>query len=241
MVKDTLGIQPAFLSMGLVSLLGFLLCLILLPPRKLETLLRHSKPPLRYRILLKNRHIGGLFIFRLAYTSCIGLVWAFLPLLAHTQFRLSSSAIGVLVMLGVLTSGLLQTPMGLLADRLNKRALIATGGLITAVAVSSFLLVKGFWGLFIANVLFGVGGGISVPAVMAMTVIIGRRTSSMGSVMAILTMGHSLGMFTGPMLAGIMTDAFRLSFAFAAGVFVMLIGVAAALLLTSGFSTWAQE
>jgi hypothetical protein len=38
-----------------------------------------------------------------------------------------------------------------------------------------------------------------------------------------------------------MTDAFRLSFAFAAGVFVMLIGVAAALLLTSGFSTWAQE
>ncbi len=241
MVKDTLGIQPAFLSMGLVSLLGFLLCLILLPPRKLETPLRHSKPPLRYRILLKNRHIGGLFIFRLAYTSCIGLVWAFLPLLAHTQFRLSSSAIGVLVMLGVLTSGLLQTPMGLLADRLNKRALIATGGLITAVAVSSFLLVKGFWGLFIANVLFGVGGGISVPAVMAMTVIIGRRTSSMGSVMAILTMGHSLGMFTGPMLAGIMTDAFRLSFAFAAGVFVMLIGVAAALLLTSGFSTWAQE
>lgn len=241
MVKDTFGIQTSFLSMGVVSLVGFLLCLILLPPRSYERLLTSAKPPLRYRVLVRNRYIGALFLFRFAYTFCIGLVWAFLPLLAHAEFKLSSSAIGVLVMLGVLISGLLQTPMGLLADRFNKRTFIAIGGLVTAGAVFSFVYVQGFWGLFVANVLFGIGGGISVPAVMAMTVIIGRRTDSMGSVMALLTTGHSLGMFAGPILAGIVADAFQLSLAFMGGTVVMLIGVVVTLILTSGFSTWEED
>ena len=241
MVKDTFGIQSSFLSMGVISLVGFLLCLIFLPPRTHERLLTPAKPPLGYRILIRNKYVSALFMFRLAYTACIGLVWAFLPLLAHARFKLSSSAIGVLVMLGVFTSGLLQTPMGVLADRFNKRALIAIGGLITAGAVFSFVHVQGFWGLFAGSILFGVGGGIAVPAVMAMTVIIGRHTDSMGSVMAILTMGHSLGMLIGPILAGIMTDAFQLGLAFVGGTFVMLIGVAVALTFTSGFQAWAEE
>lgn len=241
MVKDSLGIQSAFVSMGLVSFVGFLLCVVFLPPRTQESLLKRTKPPLRYRNLIRNKFVGALFFFRFTYTACIGLVWAFLPLFAHAQFRLSSSAIGVLVMLGVLTSGLLQTPMGVVADRYNKRALIAAGGLLTAGAVFSFVFAQGFWGLFISNVLFGVGGGISVPAVMAMTVIIGRKTDSMGSVMALLTMGHSLGMLVGPVLAGIMTDVFRLSLAFIGGTVLMVMGVAVALLLTSGFQIWVEK
>jgi MFS family permease len=76
---------------------------------------------------------------------------------------------------------------------------------------------------------------------MAMTVIIGRKTDSMGSVMALLTMGHSLGMLVGPVLAGIMTDVFHLSLAFMGGTIVMVIGVVVAMLLTSGFQTWAEK
>lgn len=91
------------------------------------------------------------------------------------------------------------------------------------------------------NIIFGVGGGIAVPAVMAMTVIIGRRTDSMGSVMAILTMGHSLGMLMGPILAGIMTDVFQLRLAFTGGTVMMVAGIAVALLLTHGFQTWAEK
>ncbi len=241
MVKDIFDIQSSFLSMGVVSLVGFLVCLIFLPPRTHESLLIQAKSPLRYRILIRNKYIGALFMFRLAYTACIGLVWAFLPLFAYAQLKLSSSAIGVLVMLGVLTSGLLQTPMGVLADKFNKRAFIAIGGLVAAGAVFSFVHAQGFWGLFVGNILFGVGGGIAIPAVMAMTLMIGRRTDSMGSVMALSTMGHSLGMFIGPILAGIVTDVFQLTLAFIGGTVVMVIGVAIALVLTSEFQTWAEE
>jgi MFS family permease len=66
-----------------------------------------------------------------------------------------------------------------------------------------------------------------------MTVVIGRHTHSMGSVMAILTMGHSLGMMTGPILGGVMTDLFELELAFKGGTVVMLTGLVVALLLTA--------
>ena len=234
-VKDSFGIRTSFVSMGLVTLVGFLLCVFLLPPRQEEKVFRHARPPLRYRILIRNKHVAALFLFRLAYTSCIGLVWAFLPLYAHTRFELSSSSIGILVMLGVFSSGILQTPMGALADRVSTRAMIAIGGFIATGAVLSYVYVQGFWGLFVSNLTFGIGGGIAVPAVMAMTVIIGRHTESTGSVIALVTMGHSLGMMLGPVLAGIMTDAFELELAFMGGSLVVLAGTIAALRLTSRF------
>jgi len=131
MVKDTFGIQISFLSMGLFCFAGFLLCLMLLPPTNDETPPSRVKPPLNYRILVKDKNIGGLFIFRLAYTTCIGIVWAFLPLFADSAFNLSSSIIGILLMVGVLTTGLLQTPMGFLADRFSKRMLFTIGGFVT--------------------------------------------------------------------------------------------------------------
>jgi MFS family permease len=238
-VNDAFGIQASFLGMGVVSLLGFLLCVVLLPPRKEERPFEQVKVPVRYIALIKNRYVGALFVFRFAFTTCIGIVWAFLPLLADSEFNLSSSAIGILVMLGVLTSGLLQTPMGLLADRFDKRVLIAAGGIVVAGSVFFFVYASGFWGLFVANILFGVGGGIAIPAVMAMTVILARHTGAMGSIMALLTMGHSLGMLTGPILAGFMMDTFQLRVAFVGGTAVMGVGVVVAFLFTSGFSRWA--
>jgi len=44
---------------------------------------------------------AGIFIFRLAYTICIGIIWCFLPVYADAEFSLSSSSIGILVMLFV--------------------------------------------------------------------------------------------------------------------------------------------
>jgi len=241
MIKDSFGIQISFLSMGLFNFAAFLLCIILLPPKKEENPHLRVKAPFNYRILMKDRHIGGLFIFRLAFTTCIGIVWTFLPLFADSEFNLSSSLIGILLMLGVLTTGLLQTPMGFLADRLNKRMLIAIGGLVAGGAIFSFIKVQSLLGLLLANTFFGIGGGIAIPSVMAMTVILGRRTHSMGSIMGLLTMGHSLGMLLGPILAGIMMDAFQLRVGFIVGTVVMVLGVIITLILTANFQTLVED
>ena len=56
--------------------------------------------------LIKIPSVFSLFVFRTCFTTCIGITWAFLPLLASTKMALSSSEIGAVVMINVLIAGL---------------------------------------------------------------------------------------------------------------------------------------
>jgi predicted MFS family arabinose efflux permease len=76
-------------------------------------------------------------------------------------------------------------------------------------------------------VAFGLGGGIAMPALMAVAVLKGHQTESMGTVMAVLTVAHSLGMLIGALLAGMMMDWFHLRHAFTMGFWFLLAGLGA--------------
>ncbi|MCP4757392.1 MAG: MFS transporter, partial [Proteobacteria bacterium] len=52
-----------------------------------------------------------------------------------------------------------------------------------------------------------IGGGMALPAVMAMAVVIGGEKNALGTVIAILTAAESLGMVIGPILGGLAMDA----------------------------------
>ncbi|MDM8523046.1 MFS transporter [Desulfococcaceae bacterium HSG8] len=225
-LNDHFSLRFSFLCMGLLSAVSFLLSLFLLPPVSSEQVTTsRGKDITEWKLLFRDRDIVGLFFFRFAYTACIGIIWSFLPLFADLEFSLSSSPIGVLVMLGVFVSGLLQPSMGLLSDRVNRKAMLIIGGLITGYAMFSFGWAADFWDLFIANILFGLGGSMAMAPHMAMAVRKGSRTRSMGSVMAIMTMAHSMGMMLGSVLAGMMMDIFELRQAFPFGSMIMIAGV----------------
>ncbi len=146
-----------------------------------------------------------------------------LPLLADMEFAASSSLIGVLVMLGVFISGLIHVPMGYLADRINKKLIVTAGGLMISYAIFSFEWAGRIEDLVLATVIFGFGGGISMPALMAMAVVKGSRIQAMGSIMALMTVAHSLGMLCGALVGGLMMDFFQLRWAFPVGAVVMMI------------------
>ncbi len=235
-LNDHVNIDAAFACMGVLALLGFLWSLIFLPPRESEPAMSKSSSSMiqLFRSMghtLKDRNFAGLFAFRFAHTCCIGVIWGFLPVFADVQFALSSSAIATLIMLSVLISGITQVPMGYLADRFNRRHFVNIGGLIVGAAMASYTWADGFSYLFIITIIFGIGGGCCMPALMAIGVQYGSRKKSMGSVMALLTMAHSLGMLLGSLLAGVMMDFFDLRTAFPIGASVMLAGWAAFLLL----------
>lgn len=227
MVADALGIDASFASFGILALGGWLLCLIFLPrephPRQMQT--QTVTPPVSYKQLLAVRSVFSLFAYRLCFTIAIGVVWAFIPLMASERFGLSASAIGWIVMINVLVSGLLQTPMGHLADRYNKRNLVILGGTVGISAMLLFGYVSSMKGLILANAILGVGGGISFPAIMAQGVIEGREAGVMGSLMGLLALAHSAGMFFGPMLAGLYIDLFSMGGVFFLGAFVLAAGI----------------
>lgn len=231
-LNDRMGLDAAFLAMGALTFCAFLMSLFLLPPVARERNTARSAPPVAWRFLLADRTVDGIFAFRLVYTACIGTIWGFLPVYADAEFALSSSAIGLLVTLGVFTSGVLQTPMGVLADRSDKRRMIVLGGLGVTSAMAAFELSRGFWDLFMANILFGIGGSVAMAPLMAIAVQKGAAKKAMGAMMALMTVAHSLGMMIGAFASGIMMDLFPLRMIFVFGAATMLAGVAIFVLCT---------
>jgi len=223
-IKDNFGLNVSFVCMGFLALTGFLLTLFLLPPKKSEHIICSANSLIPWKQLLKDRNIAGLYIFRFSYATCIGIIWGFLPVLADSELSLSSSSIGILVMIGVFVSGALQIPMGYIADKINKKAMVITGGIISGFAIFAFDMATNFNGLFTANVFFGIGGSISMSALMALAVIHGNKSKAMGSVMGLLTMSHSMGMLLGALSAGLIMDAFQLRLAFPFGTVIMIAG-----------------
>jgi MFS family permease len=221
-LKDHFSLQGSFFCMGLLALIGFFLCLFLLPPKNSEPAITHTKRSFSWKMVLTDRHVVALFLFRFAYVLCVGIIWGFIPLLADMEFAASGSLIGVLVMLGVFISGLIHVPMGYLADRLSKKLIVTAGGLMISYAIFSFKWASRIEDLVIATVFFGLGGGISMPALMAMAVLEGSRINAMGSIMAVMTVAHSMGMLCGALAGGLMMDFFQLRWAFPLGAVVMM-------------------
>jgi len=231
-VKDYYSLDTAFVCMGFLSLTAFLTCFFFLPPVVTEKNYESRKAPKEWKHIIGDRNMAGLYIFRFAYTASIGIIWAFLPVMANLEFSLSGFSTGILVSLGVLISGILHTPMGIVADKFNKRMLVAAGGLVIVFSMFFFGRSEGFNDLLFSSILFGIGGGISMPALMALAVFKGKETNAMGSVMALITTAHSLGMLVGSLAAGLIMDMYRLSEAFYSGAGIMVLGMIVFLFLT---------
>ena len=224
-IQDHFGLSAAFGSMAGMAFIAFSLSLVMLPPAASEKIAAFGRAPVRWGLILSDRVIVSLVMFRFLYTACIGVIWGFLPVYGAVRFDLSSSAIGFLVMLGVSVSGLMHVPMGMLSDRWSKINMVMAGGVVVAVSMIMMGEAGGFYGLFAASLVFGVGGGISMPAVMGLAVVRGNRIQAMGTVMALITMGHSMGMMIGSVLAGAIMDMVGLEVAFFSGGVLMAAGV----------------
>ena len=233
-ISDSWSIDAAFVMMGLLALFGFLACALLLPPTQSESALRRGTPPMTWTRLTQDPVIRGLFTFRLAYTAGIGVIWGFLPIYADQRFNPGAAAIGLLIMSGVMASGLFQVPMGYLADRLNKSRMVVAGGILAGAALLGFTWATSFTTMLLGSLFFGMGGGVAMPALMGLAVKKGVAMNAMGSVMSALTLAHSLGMLAGALLAGCAMDWFDLRWAFPVGAAIMAAGIGAFCYWVSG-------
>ncbi len=219
------GLDAAFIGMGALALIAFAMSLIFLPPVSKEKNSRSGHTRVTMRSLLRDRIFLSLASYRLVYTTCVGMLWCFLPLYADASFGLGSDQIGTLVMIMVLAGGILHIPMGIIADRVTKKNLVITGGIFIVFSMLLCHRATGFYSLMTAVIVFGIGGGISLPALSALAVERGRTTQSLGSVMSLLTIAHSLGMLAGSLIAGMTMDFMELRLAFPLGALIMALGL----------------
>jgi DHA1 family multidrug resistance protein-like MFS transporter len=202
-LAEHLGMDAAFYAMGCLSLLAFLGVILFLPEisaRQKATGLKSS-----YRDIAANRHMRGLFSMRLGFSTARGALATFLPIFAGINLGLSTSSIGILLTVNMLGMSLLQIPAGVLADRLNKRAMVVLGCTFYVVVMVLIPAASNFWQLLALSVFLGVGGATAMPAASVLVVDQGRRYG-MGMVMAAFFMAVGIGMAIGPILGGVIAD-----------------------------------
>jgi len=223
-VKDLMGVEFSFYSMGVVALAGFFLTLFFLPESSVARhTTHHSTNSLRW--IFEAGRIRGIYLFRLCFAIGIGLTWSFLPIFGHDVMKLTSSHIGLVISLNILIATILQIPCGMLADRFSKEGLVIIGGCLAAAALSLIPLTRNFVELLSVNILWGISGGFAMPALSALAVEEGKRIGGMGTLMSILVMCHSIGMIIGPLLAGAIAEFLNITIVFFTAALTALIGV----------------
>jgi predicted MFS family arabinose efflux permease len=162
-----------------------------------------------------------------------GVVFTFLPLLAHAQ-GLSTGAIGTVFLVLGLANTLARWPAGWLIDRTGRRALYALGGVLAAALTTALVPLAGhFIGLVVVAAVFGAASGLGFVAITAGLALASSPTMRgfvMGGYSTAMYLGLALGSFTlGPVIAGR-----GYTTGFLVGASIALAGTLAAALLYSG-------
>lgn len=223
-LKDLYGISSSIYTLSALSLLATLLVFFLLPElrhaQKATSLSRHT-----IWEAWKNRVVRNLLFFRTTAAMCRGALIAFVPLFAHDKMHLSSSQIGIVITGNVLLAALLQAPFGMLADRANRRALVILGGFLFSGLLFVVPFIESFPQLLVLSLLHGASGALALPAATAIMVEEGRR-HGMGVTMTLFNMSMSLGLASGPLLAGWTADRSGLNALFTVFSGIGLLGIA---------------
>ncbi len=221
LVKDTFGIGTTFLVLAVINFFGLIAVLLFLKelPRKVAVR-GHSS----FLAPLKSSTMRGVFSYRITVGLGTATLMAFVPLYAGLKIGLSASLIGV-VLAARIPISMTQSYTGRMADTWNRRTMVISGGIISALASCSMPLTAGFWTLLLAYLAVTVGQAIGMPAANAYVVREGR-TYGMGVSVTMFMLAMYAGNSIGPIVLGGIADSFGLEATFYTAATCMAAGVA---------------
>lgn len=169
----------------------------------------------------------------LGSTSCYSLAYGIiLPLLSLYAISIggSASVIAAYTVAGTAANFVWRFFSGYLADYLGPIRLVQVGLVISTTASLLLLLIDNPWLLVPANVLIGLGAATFWPALRAVVILAstGGDEKALGRVASAQEAGATAGQALGGVVAGLLT----LTAGLGLGSAVLLIGLAAALLLS---------
>jgi MFS family permease len=150
------------------------------------------------------------------------------------RYGFTEAQLGVIVAAGFLAGFVAQLALARLADR-GYAPLLVRGGIVLAMgAMIGSAIATEFWAFLLARLLLGLGSGAVGPAIRR--IVITRRPDAVGVNLGRLAAFDVAGFVLGPLVAGVMAEAFgiRAPFVFLAVVFVGVFVLASRLDLNAG-------
>lgn len=239
-LRQGVGFDAVFVAMASLMAASMMVVIFWLPRNSRERATEHSHagpaPSAGFSVALRQRLVVALTLQQGLLSLSFGASFSFLALRLENGLGASPVLIGLAFATQDITGGLAQPLFGRIADRHDRRMLVAVG-LLTNGAL---LAALGFAGSYLLAVLLlmamGATGSIAGVSAGAMQVVAGRRVG-MGTVLGLGSAAGGVGIVLGSVVGGLLVDRFDLWAAFVFGGCAMGAGVALFLALTRGVAT----
>ncbi len=244
-LRQYVGFDSVFVAMALLMATSAFIILVWLPrlspaearrqvrapgmPRQVAHAMPFSKALADPLTLALTVHMGLLSLAN-------GATFSLLALRLEDGLGAAPIMIGVAFATQDITAGLAQPFWGRLADRRERRRLVAIGLLATAIQLVALGVVPTYALALVLLLGMGATNALSQVASGAIQVVAGRRVG-MGTVLGLGSAGNGFGMFIGSVVGGLLYDQFGLGAAFLFGGLTMMAGVAVFMALTKGVQT----
>jgi len=212
-LNDAFGFSSAFYAMASLSALSFLVIVAFLP----ETEGRSSSGRMRisFRDAFSQPAVPAVLAFTAINAIARGALLVFMFLFAP-EISVVPGEVGLILTASIFLMAIFQIPLGRMADRGSATKMILTGSIVSAGSLTLIPKSSSFLDLFFVASVNGLGSALMMPALMAITVKIGKKIG-MGTSMGAYNTAMSLGMITAPLLGGVVMDAFSIGAVFLLG------------------------
>ena len=211
-IYENYSTKVVFNTMTVMIAISLILTQLFVPDE--ETLGMNKKRNLvPIKKILANNTLLSILVYRAVNALGRGTIMSFLPLFAVQILGLSGTSIGIVLSVGIFLNAFLQTPMGILADRYNRKLLLIAGGLIASVGYVYMVYTSTLTQIFTARMIVSIGGALSLPAVTAIIAEEGREFGS-GSTVGVFNTAMSIGQIIGPVFSGLLLDFYGMGSVF---------------------------
>jgi MFS family permease len=222
-IYENYSTRMVFNTMSVLVTISLVLTILLVPDE--ESLgMKPRQSPVPIREILANKTLSSILIYRAVNALGRGTIMSFLPLYVVQILGLSSTYIGIILSTGIFLNAFLQTPMGILADRVNRKMLLIGGGLLASVGYFYMVQTGTIAEIFVARMIVSMGSALSLPAVTAIIAKEGRKLGS-GSTVGVFNTAMSIGQMIGPVFSGFLLDTYGMGSVFYFSGFISVLSV----------------
>lgn len=179
-----------------------------------HTTVREALAMKPFRIALAMSFLVGWVFF--------GLRASIMPIFVVEELGSTTAVVGYGFALSAIFQGALLIRGGKFSDRKGRRSASVIGASVGLIGMIFLTLAVNPWMYLVAMSILGVGGAFlsTTPASIVGDIIKGRS----GQVIAIFSMAGDAGMIVGPIIIGVLSDAYSYRTAFAVSTFVFALG-----------------
>ncbi len=244
LLRQTLGFHSVFIAMAVLMALSATIVAAWLPAHIVQQLRAGTvdRPRLAtgFREALSHRLVLALTAYMALISLGSGASFSFLALRLENDLHVEPLLIGLAFATQDITGGACQPFFGRLADRYNRRFLVAGGLAVNGALVASLALAHTYGLVVFILLCMGATGAISAVSAGALQVVAGRHVG-MGTMLGLGSAGNGIGIVTGSVVGGLLIDRFSIGAAFLFGGIVATAGAAVFVALTRGVATTSPE